>query len=301
MKRLKSGNERRGYIGLLYIGLWLVGFIIFQLYPFISSFIYSFTDFSMLKSPRFVGLNNYYNIFFKDPLFWLSLKVTTIYVIMAVPSKLVFALFIAIILNMKIRYINLFRTIYYLPSIMGGSVAIAILWRVLFNSDGIINNFLSYLSIKPVNWLGSPNIALYTVGLLVVWQFGSSMVLFLAGLKQIPGELYEAAKIDGASTTRIFFAVTIPLLTPIIFFNLIMQMVNAFQDFTGALVITKGGPLNSTYLYALKLYDDGFKYFKMGYASALSWILFIIIILLTSLTFKSSSSWVHYEDGGKTI
>ncbi|WP_261381519.1 carbohydrate ABC transporter permease [Paenibacillus cremeus] len=299
-RKVKIAN-RKGAIGLLYISLWLVGFLVFQLYPFVSSFVFSFTDYSLLKTPKFVGLDNYYYMFFKDPLFWKSLWVTSVYVFFSVPAKLVFALLIALVLAMKLKGISIFRTIYYIPSIMGGSVAIAILWKVLFDTNGIINQMLFYLSIGPINWLGSPDVALYTIGLLTVWQFGSSMVIFLAGLKQIPEELYEAAKIDGASGFRIFFNITVPMLTPIIFFNLIMQMVNAFQDFTGALVITKGGPLNSTYLYALKLYDDGFKFFKMGYASALSWVLFIIIMLLTSLVFKSSSSWVHYDDGGKTV
>lgn len=293
--------KRNGNIGLLYISLWLVGFLAFQFYPFVSSFIFSFTDYSLLRTPKFVGLDNYYYMFFKDPLFWKSLLVTFIYVMVSVPAKLIFALFVALVLAMKLRYINLFRTVYYIPSIMGGSVAIAILWRVLFDANGLMNRFLSSLSIGPVNWLGSPDIALYTIGLLTVWQFGSSMVIFLAGLKQIPEELYEAARIDGASGIGSFFKITLPLLTPIVFFNLIMQMVNAFQEFTGALVITKGGPLNSTYLYVLKLYDEGFKFFKMGYASALSWVLFIIILLFTSLIIKSSSSWVHYEDGGKTV
>jgi oligogalacturonide transport system permease protein len=291
----------KGQIGLLYISPWLIGFLVFQLYPFVSSFIFSFTDYSLLKTPKFVGLDNYYYMFYKDPLFWKSLLVTFIYVFFSVPAKLVFALLIALILAMKLKYINFFRTVYYIPSIMGGSVAISILWKVLFDNDGVVNRFLSFLSVGPINWLGNPDIALYTIGMLAVWQFGSSMVIFLAGLKQIPLELYEAARIDGASGIRSFFRITIPLLTPIIFFNLIMQMVNAFQEFTGALVITKGGPMNSTYLYVLKLYDEGFKFFKMGYASALSWVLFIIILLFTSLVFKSSSSWVHYEDGGKTI
>lgn len=299
MRRYKA--KRNGNIGLLYISLWLVGFLVFQLYPFVSSFVFSFTDYSLLKTPKFVGLDNYYYMFFKDPLFWKSLMVTFVYVIFSVPFKLTFALLIALILAMKLKYINFFRTIYYIPSIMGGSVAIAILWKVLFDTDGVINRFLSYLSIGPINWLGNPDLALYTIGVLTVWQFGSSMVIFLAGLKQIPEELYEAARIDGASGIGSFLKITLPLLTPIIFFNLIMQMVNSFQEFTGALVITKGGPLNSTYVYVLKIYDEGFKFFKMGYASALSWVLFIIILLFTSLIFKSSSSWVHYEDGEKSL
>lgn len=296
---VKKG-EKHQYIGLLYILPWIIGFIIFQLYPFISSFIYSFTNFDMMTKPNFVGVENYVKIFTKDADFYQSLKVTLIYTILAVPTRLAFALLVAVILSAKLRAINFFRTVYYLPSIMGGSVAVSILWKFLFMKDGVVNHMLSYVHIKPIEWLGSPKLALYTLGLLSVWQFGSSMVIFLAGLKQIPGELYEAGKVDGASKIRMFFSVTIPMLTPIIFFNLVMQMVNAFQEFTGAFIVTNhGDPMKSTYLYALKLYDEAFVYFKMGYASALSWILFIIIMAATALIFKTANSWVYYEDEGK--
>ncbi|MBW7454382.1 ABC transporter permease subunit [Paenibacillus sepulcri] len=286
-------------MGFLYIGPWLLGFAIFELYPFISSLLYSFTDLNMFKSPNFVGLQNYIEMFTRDKLFLQSLKVTFIYAVIAVPLKLAFALLIAILLNRKLKGINFFRTIYYLPSIMGGSAAVALLWRYLFSREGLVNQMTGKLSIAPIDWLGSPDIALYTISALTVWQFGSSMVLFLAALKQVPGELYEAGRIDGASRSRMFVSITFPLITPIIFFNLIMQMVNAFQEFTAAMVITSGGPLNSTYLYGLLIYENGFKYFKMGYASAQSWVLFVIIMIFTLVIFKSSSKWVYYEDGGK--
>ncbi len=294
---IKPTKEHQ-YVGLLYIAPWIIGFLIFQLYPFITSFLYSFTDLSLLKEPNFIGLKNFIDIFTKDRLFYQSLKVTLIYVLIAVPGKLIFALFIAMVLNMKLKYINFYRTIYYMPSILGGSVAVSVLWRFLFARKGLVNIVLSKLSIPAVDWLGSPNVALYTLSLLTVWQFGSSMVLFLAGLKQIPNELYEAAKVDGAGKVRIFFKITLPMLTPIIFFNLVMQMVNAFQQFTSAFVVTQGGPLKSTYLYGMMLYDNGFKYFKMGYASAQSWILFIIIMAMTALVFKSSPYWTYYDDEG---
>jgi oligogalacturonide transport system permease protein len=294
---LKKRNYQ--YIGLLYVLPWVVGLLVFQFYPFLSSFYYSFTDFNMVSAPTFVGLDNYKKILTDDPGFLQALKVTTIYVLMAVPVKLAFALFIALILSAKLRGINFFRTMYYLPSILGGSVAISVLWRFLFMKDGVVNGMTGALGLPAVDWLGDPDIALYTLGMLSVWQFGSSMVLFLAGLKQIPGDLYEAGAIDGASKTRLFFTITVPLLTPIVLFNLIMQMVNAFQEFTGAFVITNGGPMKSTYLYALKLYEEAFTFFKMGYASALSWVLFVIIMIVTAIIFKSSTYWVHYEDGGK--
>jgi oligogalacturonide transport system permease protein len=284
------------YIGYLYILPWIIGFLLLQLIPLINSFWYSFTEFQLLGDPEFLGLANYKKIFTSDATFLQSLKVTFYYVLIAVPLKIGFALLIAIILNQKIKGINLFRTLYYIPSILGGSVAISVLWKYLFMNQGVVNNLIGVLGIPAIDWLGSPELALGTISLVTVWQFGSSMLLFLAGLKQIPFSLYEAAKIDGAGRMRIFFQITMPSLSPIILFNLIMQMINAFQDFTGAFVITQGGPLKSTYLYGLMLYDQGFKFFKMGYASALSWILFAIILFFTSLTFRSSESWVHYGD-----
>lgn len=288
------------YIGLIYVLPWILGLLIFQLYPFIASFYYSLTDYNMVNAPKFIGLDNYKQIFTNDPGFTQALKVTSIYVVLAVPVKLAFALFVAIVLSAKLRAINLFRTIYYLPSILGGSVAISVLWRFLFMKDGVVNSLLANVGIPSIDWLGNPDIALYTLGLLSVWQFGSSMVLFLAGIQQIPSDLYEAGSIDGASKTRMFFKITVPLLTPIVLFNLVMQMVNAFQEFTGAFVITSGGPMKSTYLYALKLYEEAFTFFKMGYASALSWVLFAIIMVVTGIIFKTSNRWVYYEDGGKT-
>jgi oligogalacturonide transport system permease protein len=298
----KGTAKRRSwdYMGLLYISPWLIGFLVFELYPFIASFVYSFTDLSLLKSPHFIGLQNFVKLFAEDDLFVKSLKVTFIFVLIAVPAKIAFSLLVAVILNMRLKGINFFRTVYYLPSIMGGSVAVAILWRYLFSKEGLVNVILSRLHLPAVDWIGSPKFALFTISMLTVWQFGSSMVLFLAGLKQVPGELYEAGKIDGASRIRMFFSITLPLITPILFFNLIMQMVNAFQEFTGAMIITGGGPLNSTYLYGLMIYQNAFQFFKMGYASAQSWVLFMIIMIFTFFTFKTSSSWVHYEDGGKS-
>lgn len=298
----KSLNRKRvrDYIGLLYIAPWIIGFLIFQLYPFVASFIYSFTDFTMLNVPSFTGFKNYIDIFTNDYDFLKSMKATLIYVILAVPFKLVFALFIAVILNSRIKFINIFRTVYYIPSILGGSVAVALVWRLMFMKKGMINGILSYLHLPEPDWLGSPSFAMITISLLIVWQFGSSMVIFLAGLKQIPTELYEAGRVDGASRIKMFFKITLPLITPMIFFNLVMQMINAFQDFTSAFIITNGGPMKATYLYGMKLYMDGFYYFKMGYACALSWILFLVILFMTLVIFRSANSWVYYEDGGKS-
>lgn len=289
-------RKLRDNVGLLFISPWIIGFLAFQLYPLVASLIYSFTDYSLLSKPVFTGLKNYIEIFTVDENFYNSLKVTFIYTLIAVPGKLVFALFIAMLLNSRLRFAGAYTTMYYLPSILGGSVAISILWRFLFMSDGIINRILGKLSIPAVDWLGSPDVALLTVSLLTIWQFGSSMVIFLAGLKNIPYELYEAAIIDGASPIRKFVHITVPMLTPMVLFNLVMQTINAFQEFTGAFVITNGGPMKATYLMSLLIYDNAFSFFKMGYASALSWILFAVIIAMTLIIFKSSNSWVHYED-----
>ena len=291
----QSKRENMGYIYLL---PWILGFLIFQLYPLASSFYYSFTDFSITNTPTFIGLGNYRNLFMNDPLFLTSLLNTFKFVFMSVPLKILSALVIAVILNQKLAGIGIYRTVYYIPSIFGGSVAIAILWRFLFMDGGMINRLLNLVNLPSVQWLSDPDIALFTLSLLSVWQFGSSMVLFLAALKQVPEDLYEAARIDGAGKLRIFIRITLPMITPVLFFNILMQLVNAFQDFTGAFVITNGGPLHSTYLFALKLYDEAFTYFKMGYASAMSWVLFIIIIIFTAIFFRFSSAATYYEDGG---
>jgi len=274
----------------------MIGFLVFQIYPFLASLVYSFTDLTMLKEPNWAGLKNYINIFTGDPTFVKSLSVTVVYVLISVPLKLLFALLVAMLLNMNVRGIGVFRTFYYLPSILGGSVGLSILWRYLFSHDGLINLLLSRLSLPAVDWLGNPDISLFTVSLLSVWQFGSSMVLFLAALKQIPRSYYEAAMVDGASRPRMFVKITVPLITPIVFFNLVMQMINAFQEFTGPYLITNGGPLKSTYMYSLMIYDTAFGYLKMGYACALSWILFVIIMAFTLMIFKSSAYWTYYED-----
>ena len=284
--------------GVAFITPWIIGFLAFQLYPLLASLYYSFTDFSVLADGKWVGVENYVKLFTKDKHFLKSLWMTVKYAIMSVPVKLAFALFIAMLLNMKLRGINMFRTIYYLPSIMGGSVAVSILWKFLFMQDGIVNKALAVFHIPAVSWLGDPNMALVTVSLLVVWQFGSSMVLFLAGLKNVPRELYEAASVDGASKVRQFFKITLPMITPIVFFNLMMQTINALQEFTSVSIITNGGPNRGTYLLGLKIYEEAFTNSKMGYASATSWVLFAIVLVVTGLLFKTSDAWVYYEDGG---
>ncbi|MFV0504371.1 MAG: carbohydrate ABC transporter permease [Lachnospirales bacterium] len=296
--KFSKGYSRRDYKAFLYLSPWIIGFVSLQLYPFIMSFYYSFTDYIIGADANWIGLENYFSLFIKDKEFWYSMKVTITYTLYTVPGKLVMALAVAIFLNRNIRGINLIRTLYYIPSLFGGSVAIAILWKLLFLDDGVINGLLIAINLPTIHFLGDPKYALKTIAALEIWQFGSSMVMFLAALKQVPKSLYEAANIDGANKIKIFFSVTLPLITPIIFFNLIMQTIQALQNFTSAFVITNGGPLKSTYVLGMKLYNEGFSYSKMGYASTISWVIFSLILITTVVIFTSSRKWVFYGDEG---
>lgn len=288
-------------IALLFLAPWLVGLVLLTLGPMLTSLYISFTNYTILNPPVWVGLQNYITMFTGDPLFIKSLKVTFTYVGVSVPVKLIFALLVAMLLNRGIRGLGIYRTIYYIPTLLGGSVAIAMLWRKMLGGDGLLNGLLAMIGIKAPDWVANPNYALYSIVLLSVWQFGSSMIIFLAGLKQIPPEYDEAAAVDGAGAVRRFFHITLPILSPVIFFNLVMQLITSFQSFTQAFIISNGsgGPVNSTLMYSLYLYKKGFAFFQMGYASAMAWILVILIGLFTLLVFRSSKLWVHYEDGGK--
>jgi oligogalacturonide transport system permease protein len=282
------------FLGLAYLAPYLIGLVVFTALPFAASFYLSFTDYSLMNTPSFVGLENFERLFTRDRTFSKSLWVTLTYVLLTVPLKLIFALFIAAILNYKLKFINFFRTAYYVPSILGGSIAIAVLWRYIFADAGLINMLLTSIGFEAINWFGNPGTALFTITLLRMWQFGSAMVIFLAALQSVDKTLYEAAAIDGANKVTSFIFVTLPLITPVIFFNLIMQMVQAFQEFNGPYVITGGGPLKSTYLLPLYIYEEAFKKFDMGYASAIAWVLFGIIMILTIVAFVSSRHWVYY-------
>lgn len=282
------------FLGLWYVAPYAIGLLLFTAFPFVASFYLSFTDYNLLSSPEWVGTDNYEKLFTRDRTFNKSLSVTLTYVFMTVPIKLAFALFIAVVLNDKLRGINLFRTAYYVPSILGGSIAIAVLWRYIFAQAGLINMIITAFGGEPVNWFGDPDNALLTITILRCWQFGSAMVIFLAALQSMDKSLYEAASIDGARNWEIFRYITLPLITPVIFFNLIMQTVQAFQEFNGPYIITEGGPLKNTYLLPLYIYDEAFKNFDMGYASAIAWVLFSIIMVLTLIAFWSSKKWVYY-------
>lgn len=289
--------KKRDYQAFLYLMPWILGMLILQIYPFLCSFYYSFTNYQVSSSPVWTGLENYRYLFAKDTEFWNSVKVTVVYTLYTVPGKLVMALAVAVFLNRNIKGINLIRTLYYIPSLFGGSVAVSVLWKALFIDNGVINSLLTSLSLPTIQFWGDPRYALKTICALEIWQFGSSMVMFLAALKQVPASLYEAASIDGAGKIQSFLKITLPQITPIIFFNLIMQTIQALQNFTSAFVITKGGPVKSTYVLGMKLYKEGFSYFKMGYASAISWAIFVMIVAVTMLLFRSSSVWVHYDEG----
>lgn len=295
-KRKRYQNNLAGY---LFISPWLIGFLLLSLWPILQSLYLSFTNYSLLESPRWVGLDNYSRIFFHDAVFRKSLSVTFIFVFVSVPLKLAFSLLIAIMLNRKIRGISFYRTAFYFPSLIGGSIAVSVLWRNLFGMEGYVNQILGLIGIQGPAWISNPNTALGTLILLNTWQFGSTMIIFLAGLKQIPQEMYESAGVDGAGAIRKFFSITLPLISPVMFFNLILGIIGSFQMFTSAFIITKGGPANATYTYSLFLYEKAFSNFQMGYASALAWILLLIIGIFTAINFVVSKHWVFYDEGGK--
>lgn len=301
MKMKKKGNHYKrtdNVAGYLLIAPWLFGFIIMWFLPGIISIFYSLTNYNMLSAPKFVGIANYVRAFTKDANFWKALGVTSVYVAFVVPLRLFFALMVAMILNSKHKMLGLYRTIYYVPSIVGGSIAVSIVWRQIFGNEGVIMSLLGVFGIhQNVSLLGNPKTALAVIILMGVWQFGSSMLTFLAALKQIPHSLYEAATMDGAKPFKMFTHVTLPMLTPTIFFNLIMQIVNGFRVFTETKVITDGGPLNSTLSYVLYLYRSAFTHLDMGYSCALAWILVAIIGVFTVILFKTQKGWVHYESG----
>jgi len=289
------------YSGSIYILPWIIGFTFFTLIPLLCLFYFAFTKYDLLSAPQFIGFDNFKDIFTSDPKFFTALKVTFKYVATAVPLKLFVALMVAILLNQKHKFIGLYRTAFYLPSIIGGSIAVAIMWSRIFSRDGAINSIIYLVfGFKPdISWIADPKTALASLVLLSVWQFGSPMLIFLAGIKNIPESYYEAAAIDGANSFQRFFKITLPLLSPIIFFNLIMQIISGFMTFTQGLVITNGGPLDKTLFYQLYVYRKGFEQFNMGYSAALSCIMLVIVAIFTAMVFKSSSAWVYYDGKGE--
>ena len=290
-------QRREDIAGYLFISPWLIGFFMFSIIPIGMSLYFSFTRYDILGSPVFNGVANFRRMV-SDPLFWQALKVTFNYTFISVPARLVFAFFLAALFKRASRMIRFYQAAYYLPSLVGGSIAVAVMWRRMFTADGVFNTFLQAIGINSaLSWIGNANTALGVIVVLAVWQFGSSMLIFLAGLRQIPKTYYEAASIDGAGWGSQFFHITLPQMTPIIFFNLIMQLINGFTVFNQAFIISggRGDPQNSTLVYALYLYLRAFAYNEMGYGSALAWVLVLIIAVFTGLIFKTSDRWVYYE------
>jgi multiple sugar transport system permease protein len=288
---------RRNLTGYLFIAPWLFGFLAFTLIPISASAALAFTNFNVLSSSlNWVGFSNFATMA-QDQRFWRAVRATILFAFAAVPLKLVFALALAMLLNNARRGVYAYRAAFYAPSIVGASVAVAVVWREMFGRQGPINGLLGSLGLPPTAWLGDPATAPWTVILLAVWEFGSPMLIFLAGLRQIPTEFYEAAAIDGAGPLRRFLSITIPLLTPLIFFNLVLQMIFGFTVFTAPFVISggSGAPLDSVLLYSLYLYQKGFRDFQMGYAAAMAWTLLLVVAGFTTLIFRSSSHWVYYE------
>lgn len=298
LRRAASGKQqgRSSKVAYLFLLPWFIGILGITSIPMLASLYLSFTSFRLGGTPTWVGLANYQRMF-ADPSFQGAALVTAKYVFISVPLQLAFALAIALVLNKGVRGLPVYRSVYYLPSLLGGSVAIAVLWRRLFANDGLVPEIAGHLGIQMGSWISDPDRALTTLMILNVWTFGSPMVIFLAGLRQIPSELLEAAAVDGAGRLRRFASITVPLLSPVIFFNLVLQLIGAFQAFTPAYIVSSGsgGPAGSTLFYTLYLFQVGFQSFEMGYASALAWVLFVVIGFFTAVNFVAAKYWVHYE------
>lgn len=296
-RRSRAVSRGDGRAAALFLAPWFVGLVLITAGPMMASLYLSFTDYDLLTPPEWIGPENYTRMF-EDPRFLNSLQVTFTYVLVSVPIQLALSLALALVLDKGLRALPFYRSVYYLPSLLGGSVAVAILWRQVFGADGLLNQFLALFGIEGQGWVSHPDYALGTLIVLNVWTFGSPMVIFLAGLRQIPQMYYEAASIDGAGRVRKFLTITIPLLSPIVFFNLVLQIIGSFQSFTQAYVVSggTGGPADSTMFYTLYLYLKGFGSLDMGYASAMAWFLLLIIGGMTAVNFLASKYWVFYDD-----
>lgn len=285
--------------GYVFILPFIIGFLAFIAMPMILSLGFSFTRYNILKTPVFTGLENYITMFTADAKFWKVFGVTMYYVLFSVPLRLIMALIVAMLLVKSTKLSGFYRAVYYLPSIIGSSVAVAILWKRMFASDGVINAILSVFGLpSDIAWLGRTDTAIWTLIILAVWQFGSSMLIFLSGLKQIPLNLYEAATVDGANGIQRFFKITLPMLTPAIFFNLINQIINGFMAFTQSYIITQGKPRDTTLFYTVYMYQNSFTYNKLGYGCAMAWFMVLVVGLLTLVLFKTQKKWVYYEAEG---
>jgi multiple sugar transport system permease protein len=290
-------KRREGIAGFVFLSPWLLGLMGITAVPMIGSLVLSFTSYDLLspwEDLEWVGLDNYIRMF-GDPHYLSAVQVTVVFALVAVPLKLAAALGVAILLNRERRFTGMFRGLFYLPSLLGGSVALALVWRAMWSRDGAVNTILG---LDGPNWINEPDYALGTLVVLAIWQFGAPMVIFLAGLKQIPMELYEAASVDGANKWRSFWHITLPGLSPVIFFNLVLETINGFQGFTSAYVVSggTGGPVDSTLMYTLYLYQSGFTDYEMGYASAMAWVFLLATAVITAVLFSTGKFWVHYGD-----
>ncbi|MFE3857710.1 carbohydrate ABC transporter permease [Streptomyces griseorubiginosus] len=287
-------REREG-AAWVFLSPWVLGAIVLTLLPMAVSLYLSFTDYNLFDPPHWIGLRNYTQMFTEDPRYWRSVVTTLTYVVVAVPLQLALALVVALALKSMKRGKAFYRSAFYAPSLLGASMSIALVWRAVFNDGGTVDNLFG-----TGGWVNRPGWALLAVALLTVWQFGAPMVIFLAGLQQIPAELYEAAAVDGAGRWRQFLSVTVPMLSPVLFFNLVLQTIQAFQVFTPAFALSagKGGPADSTLVYTMYLYDRGFVASHMGYASAMAWVLLLVIGAVTAVLFRTSRSWVFYASEG---
>ena len=293
----KRKRHKHNLAGYAFLAPWLIGLFAFTLVPMVYSLYLSLTKFNLLTAPQWTGFDNYVRLL-SDERYLQSIKVTLIYVVTSVPLKLAAALLVAVALNRGLKALGFYRATFYLPSLLGASVAVSVMWRQIFSREGLVNQILALFGVQGADWIGDPRYAMWTLVLLSAWQFGTPMLIFLAGLKQLPQDLYEAAAIDGAGRYTVFFKITLPLLSPMVFFNLVLETINAFQTFTPAYVVSGGlgGPIDSTLLYTLYLYLKGFGSMQMGYASSMAWVLFAVIGLFTAVYFWSARKWVNYAD-----
>ena len=296
-RRRRAAETRAGYA---FLAPWLIGFFALTAGPMLASLYLAFTDYNLFAAPEWVGIDNFTTLF-SDPRFLQSAKVTGLYVLLGTPIKLIAALAVAMLLNNNRWGQGLYRSVFYAPSLIGASVSIAIVWKAMFIDNGIVDRLSRSVGLEGGGWVGDPSKTMPMFILLTVWQFGAPMVIFLAGLKQVPQELYEAASVDGAGPVRKFFKITLPMLSPVLFFNLLLETIHSFQIFASAFIISggTGGPAGSTLFYTLYLYMRGFQDFRMGYASAMAWILVVVVGIITLLFFRSSKAWVHYSGEAK--
>ncbi|MFJ6513299.1 carbohydrate ABC transporter permease [Streptomyces sp. NPDC091406] len=297
-KRRRRVRREKQWPAYVFLTPWMLGAAVLTLVPMAVSLYLSFTDYNLFEAPRWVGLRNYTEMLTEDPRYWRSVGTTLLYVVVAVPLKLVLALGAAMLLKNLGRGRSFYRSAFYAPSLLGASMTVALVWRALFNDGGTVPDLLGAIGIDTGGWVGDPDLAVFVVVLLTVWQFGAPMVIFLAGLQQISPDLYEAAALDGAGRWRQFVSITVPMLSPVVFFNLVLEMIQSFQVFTPAFAISggSGGPADSTMFYTLYLYERGFTASHMGYAAAMAWLLLIAIGVVTLVLFRTSRSWVFYAD-----